>query len=141
MSIQPLVAHSCCQLALTGCTGDGSRRHLQGYAWAQESRWPHGKKDKASISHLDNDYFDVQGPFPAPAAAPASGVDASAAAAPALSGNRQTTCKHLRHIVHVVLIKTSLTRLQACSCIAASCFGSCNACTYHAMLYKMSCCR
>ena len=29
---------------------------------------------------------------------------------------------HSCHIVHIVLIKTSLTRLQACPCIAQSCF-------------------
>ncbi|KAL0055770.1 hypothetical protein WJX82_004161 [Trebouxia sp. C0006] len=81
------VATTAAAAASLKLTGDGSRRHLQGYAWAQESRWPHGTKDKASISHLDHDYFDVQGPFPAPAAAPASGVDASAAAAPTLSGD------------------------------------------------------
>ena len=45
------------------------------------------RKNKASIGHVYTDYIDVQGPFPAPAAAPASGVDASVAAAPAPSGD------------------------------------------------------
>jgi len=100
-------------------------RHLQGYEWVDQSRWPHGDKNKASTGHLYSDYIDVQGPFPAPAAAPAStsGVDASIAAAPAPSGNRQTTCKHFCHIINFGLIKTPLlTKLQACPCIAESCF-------------------